>query len=266
MSYLAPEHSSGITSQATASSGEGAAPSRGARPVLLIIGDSIALGATAIDGTTILSRVENSFADHAAASLPEWSVVVEAAPLRTTRFAATSTPEAITRHRPDAIFVTTGANDVDIDWRRFMFSQGRTVQSRTPLSAYAASLRAIAGHGRAAGIPVILADTFNSNLDRRMGHLCSILGQDIRSWVEGAGGQPVCDAMVREYRAAAASVARELGLALCPLGSSFEQGDLSSLLAQDGTHPNQAGHDLLASVANATLTQVLPTRKHMGVA
>ena len=232
--------------------------SRGAGCTLLVLGDSVALGATAIDGVRVVARVDRSFVE-TVTELAGWRLVIDAVPLRTTHVAATELPRLLDVERPDLLLIATGANDVDIDWRRFVVSRGEVVRSRSPLRAYGAALRSMAVVAKEKSVPLAISETFSCSLSRRVPHLSSLLGQDVGAWVEAAGGQTKCNEIVRDFRAVAREIAEEFGATLIPIGSAFDAGPVEGMLAADGTHPNQAGHDLIADVCLAHLRSPLDT-------
>lgn len=230
------------------------------RQPMLIVGDSIALGATQIDGTSVVARVERCFVDAISIAISPRPIVVDARPMRTTRTVAQELAVLLHTHRPATLFLCTGANDADIDWRRFMVSEGAVVRSRTPLDQFLRSLRDIAALCSAAGVELILSDVMSSRLESRLPYLNRLVGRDIRAWAEAAGGQASCDEVVLRYREAMSSLASELSLRVAPFGSALEGPGFAALLAPDGTHPNQAGHDALAHALAPALVQAMPRR------
>jgi lysophospholipase L1-like esterase len=214
---------------------------------ILIMGDSVALGASSLDGVEVRARVQKPFPQQLAAALSGWNVIVDAAAMRTTLMAAERVASLLDEHRPDALLLATGANDVDLDWRRFIVSKGSVVRSRTPPAQFAKSVALIADAASTRGVRVFLCDTMTCHLSIRLPYLTQLLGVDLNGMAKAAGGQPACDGLVRAYRETVERAAESHGAVVASFGSALDRGVASAVHEADGTHPNQAGHDLIAA-------------------
>lgn len=213
---------------------------------VLVLGDSIAAGARSVDGTTITDRLSPTFVDLLAARLPAFEFVVDAVALRRTPDVLGVLPGLLESVDPSIVLVVTGANDADLDWRRFVISDGAVVRSRTPIGTYSADLTSIARLIVAHGANGILAEPIGLHLASRAPHLNSLVKKDLGPAMERAGGQKHADEIVNRYREVSGVVAAEFGFIHVPLGPDLASHDPSRVLAADGTHPNELGHEVMA--------------------
>lgn len=223
------------------------------RPRVLVLGDSIAAGALSVDGTTITDRLSPTFVDLLAERFATLEFVVDAVALRRTPDVLGALPGLLERVEPAMVLVATGANDADLDWRRFVISDGAVVRSRTPIERYASDLASMARLIRAHRAWAILAEPIGLHLASRAPHLCSLVKRDLGPAMERAGGQAHADEIVGRYRDASALVAAEFGFLHCPLGPDLASQDPSRVLAADGTHPNELGHRVMAETLGTAL-------------
>src|ERR1700677_4592992 len=103
---------------------------------LLIIGDSISLGVAEIRGNDVIDRVATSYVDLLRAALIGVEILVDADTHRTTSVACKNIDALLATHRPDVLLIMLGGNDGDIDWRRFVLSNGVVIRSRNTVEAY----------------------------------------------------------------------------------------------------------------------------------
>jgi lysophospholipase L1-like esterase len=224
---------------------------------VLVLGDSIAAGATVIDGERIIERVACSFVDHLILQAPHLRVTVEATPWRRTPDLVALAPAMLDAHKPDVVIVATGANDADIEWKRFVVSHGRIIRNRTRLADYAAALASIADECSRRGASMIATEVISPALRLRAPQLSKAAGRDLWPLFEQCGGQPACDKVVVEYRAAAESQARKSGFSLARTGSALDTAQHDLVYAEDGVHPNDEGHRVLADALVPCVLQPL---------
>src|SRR5205814_10221188 len=118
---------------------------------LLILGDSISLGVAEVRGNDIVARVEHCYVDLLMHALPKVQIIIDADVHRTTSAAREAVDGLLAAHKPQAVLVMLGGNDADMDWRRFVLSDGKTARSRVPVETYEKNLRLIASKTLAAG-------------------------------------------------------------------------------------------------------------------
>jgi len=223
-------------------------PWRCERGRVLVLGDSLAGGATVIDRERILQRVECSMVDHLVRRAPHMSVTVDAAPWRRTPELVGLLPAALDTARPDLVVIVSGANDGDIEWKRFVVSKGRIIRNGTRLNDFTAALAALSGLCSQHGAAMILAEIIAPSLRLRAPLLSKAAGFDLWPILEQSGGQQACDRIVASYRAAAESQALQSGFRVARTGSVLDGADQELVYAEDGAHPNDEGHLRMADM------------------
>ena len=221
---------------------------------LLILGDSISLGVSEIRGNDVVDRVESSYVDHIAKALPGVEIIVDADTHRTTTAACKTIDTLLTTHRPHAVLIMLGGNDGDIDWRRFVLSNGTIIRSRNSVEAYDKNLRQLATKILAAGATPILTDMPNHHFELRGPYISRIAERDVTTMLERGGGQAASDIEREKYRQAVHQIASDFSLALAHYGEAMEQHPPREMVGIDGAHPSNAGH---AVIAEALLPELL---------
>lgn len=110
---------------------------------LLILGDSISLGVSEVRGNDVVANVEHSYVDLLSHALPGVQLIVDADVHRTTSAARETLDSLLAMHSPDVVLVMLGGNDADLDWRRFVLSDGKVIRSRLTVETYEKNLRLI---------------------------------------------------------------------------------------------------------------------------
>lgn len=215
---------------------------------LLIIGDSVSLGAATIQRNQITEYVTPSFVDRLRETFPQLEIRIEAAVHRTTVEASNLIAGSLATHRPNLALIMVGCNDADLDWKRFFISGGSIARNRVPVARYSANLRRIVNACIAAGTEAILSDIPSSDLKARAATLPPMGGQDAASYIESHGGQPEAERFRAEYNQAVASIAAEFGLSVADYGKKMDTRPSSAFVGADSTHPNAAAHHLIADV------------------
>ena len=103
---------------------------------LSIMGDSIALGATEVFGTQIDGYATPGFVERLRWRQGTWTIQTDASVHRTTVQAIERLPALLREFRPDVVFFVIGGSDADIEWKRFIVSQGKRLQNNTPLNLF----------------------------------------------------------------------------------------------------------------------------------
>jgi len=223
---------------------------------LLIIGDSIALGAAEVRGGEMVERIQPNFIELLQAAMPDLSIRVDAGIMRTTASVRPVIDKIIARHAPLhdlRVLLLIGGSDADMDWKRFILSDGAIARSRVPVERYDDNLRFIVGRLLEAGALPILTDIPNRHLSLCGPYMSALAGKDVVSLLDRSGGQAESDTHLRRYRAAVAQIADDFGLALVRLGEALDKHLPADVVCADGTHPNAAGHRIIAQEMIAAL-------------
>jgi lysophospholipase L1-like esterase len=224
---------------------------------LLIIGDSIALGAAEVGAAgNIISHVQKSYVDRLRETLPRTEVIVEAEAQRRTATVVSQIDGMLARHRPDIVLLNLGGSDADVDWKRFILSEGRMRQHRTPPERYAFNLRVLAERVLAASALPIFFDFPEHDLSIRGPYISKMIGRDIMPLIQAGGGQMASDARSQDYRQILGDTAKALDLPLVICADVLAQRP-SEVYSADGVHPNDEGHRLLALVLLPVLLQAI---------
>jgi lysophospholipase L1-like esterase len=213
---------------------------------LLILGDSISLGVAEVRGNDVVDRVEQSYVDLLRSALPEVEIIVDADTHRTTTAACKIIDQMLATHRPGTVLVMLGGNDGDIDWRRFVLSNGTIIRSKNTVEAYEHNLRQLAMKILAAGATPILTDMPNHHFELRGPYISRIAERDVITMLERGGGQAASNIERAKYREAVTKVANELSVTLVHYGEAMELHPPREMVGIDGAHPSTAGHRVIA--------------------
>src|SRR4051812_15523764 len=107
---------------------------------LLIIGDSFTLGAADVRGNEIVEHVRESYVDRLRASLPQVDIRIDAEVYRHTSAVRNIVEGLLDLHEPRVVLLTVGSSDADLDWRRFVLSEGQIIRNRVALATYEKNL------------------------------------------------------------------------------------------------------------------------------
>jgi lysophospholipase L1-like esterase len=232
---------------------------------LLIIGDSIALGAAEVGAAgNIISSVQKSYVDRLRETLPRTEVIVEAEAHRRTATVISQIDSMLTRHRPDVVLLNLGGSDADVDWKRFILSDGRIRQHRTAPDRFARNLRVLAERVFAASAFPVLFDWPEHDLSIRGPYISKMIGRDIMPLIQAGGGQMASDAHSKDYRQILTTAAKELDLPLVVCAQMLAQRP-SEVYAADGVHPNDEGHRVLALLLLPVLLQAIQGGRRPGL-
>lgn len=113
-------------------------------PTVLVVGDSLALGAERVHGPQILTRVTPTFVDTAACWLAPARIILDAAPARTARSAVRVLPALLAAHRPHAVVFSLGLHDV--------------LHPSTTPERFTDALVRLCDLAASAGVPAVLCD------------------------------------------------------------------------------------------------------------
>ena len=215
---------------------------------LLIVGDSISLGVAELRGNEIAGYVNTTYVNILRSRLANMVLQVEADIHRTTTATLKFLPEALRQHTPDCVLLMLGGNDADVEWKRFIISDGRVLRNRIPLADYTRNLQQLAELIRNAGAKPILTDMPNHCLAKRGPYLSALANKDVAAMIAAHGGQPTSDAGLDRYRQAAEEVAARTGSAFIAYGRELNHHPLEAMSGPDGVHPSAEAHAIIGDV------------------
>ena len=224
---------------------------------LLIIGDSISLGVEELRISEIVARVPTCYVDLLRENLPATEILVDADIHRTTTAALTVIDALLAQHRPCVVLLMLGGNDADVEWKRFIISDGRIVRNRLSVAQCSANLEILARKVLAAGAFPILTDMPNHDLALRGPYLSELSGKNVAALIAGNGGQQRSDRGLEEYRQAAARAAKHTGSAFVDYGAALHRFPSAQVIGREGVHPNSKAHQIIANELLPTLRTAL---------
>jgi lysophospholipase L1-like esterase len=224
-------------------------------PSLLIIGDSITLGAAEVRGSEIVDYVQPTCIDLLKSAFPQVDIRIDAAVRRNSVSVKDEIDSIIARHAPHRVMLMIGGSDCDMDWKRFILSEGQIARSRVPVDRYEKNMRLICQKLLAAGATPILTDLPNHHLAICGPYVSALCGKDITPLITRGGGQAESDKHLVHYRQCIAGLSRELNLDLIRYGEALDNYPAAEVLSRDGTHPSAAGHRVIAAAMIAAMSQ-----------
>lgn len=230
--------------------------SKGISDGLLILGDSIALGAAEISEGVVRQWVEKPWVTLLEAAEVSFDISVDAAVGRTTSDAIAVLSGLLRERHYRSVLLFVGGNDIDLNWRRFLVSGGRRVFHRVDSDRYEANLRQMVSEIREAGSEAILTDTPGLDFLKHARWLSSELGRDVTPMVEVAGGQEEVRRRVASYNARLEHVVEETGVSLVQWSRAVsEQLPWECRTGPDGVHPGNGAHRVIAESIASVLRQ-----------
>jgi hypothetical protein len=220
---------------------------------LLIVGDSVALGATVVVGKEVVERATPGFVDCLKWRRALWTIDTDAEVHRTTVQAMPLLPRLLTRYRPDIVLFVLGGSDADIDWRRFVVSRGRKVRNNTQLDTFRIALRTLVDTAITGGACPVLSDIPSQDVVKRGKWMSQQVGQDVLPWIEAAGGQGESDRRHAEYTRAVERVAAEAGVDIARWAQAISSLPADERFGQDATHPSIRAYALITDVVEQSI-------------
>jgi lysophospholipase L1-like esterase len=213
---------------------------------LLIVGDSITLGAAEVRGNSVVSTVTTCYVDLLRDALPGLDIRVDADVHRSTSDAVSRLNHLLELHRPTVVLFMLGGNDADIDWKRLVLSDGQIVRGRASLEKYQSNLEGLATRTREFGAWPVLVDLPNSDVTSRSQFVARQTNRDVSGLIERLGGQAASDERLAAYQHAARSAAERCGADFVAYGRELERHARHVMVAADGAHPSSDGHRVIA--------------------
>jgi lysophospholipase L1-like esterase len=224
---------------------------------VLIVGDSITLGAVEVGLKGIVRYVTSSYIEKLRRKLPRIAFDIDARIHRTTTQAVEVIDELLEQYCPAVTLLMIGGNDADIDWRRFVVSEGKMIRHGTALSRFEANLAILVNKIREAGSQPILTDFPKQNIAIRQIVLSKLAGRDLAPLMASHGGQKVSDNVYQEYYAAVQRVAIQTQCDMICFGRDLMQFPADEVFGTDGVHPNDRGHSVIADAVIPAIKNTL---------
>ena len=231
-------------------------------PHILIVGDSITLGAVEVRGSQVARTIVPTYVDHLRDHLPNATFRIDAALLRTTAGLHPHVVSLLESRRPDILLLMLGGNDADIDWRRFVLSEGRTIRNNVPVERFLANLSSLAAAGSAVGAQVILVDVPNHDLALRGRWMSEMIGRDITGLIERSGGQAESDRHLAQYNEGIRNLAVQCDAILAPWAEAIEAMAPEHRFGPDYTHPGEQAHRVIAQALLPAIVQAAGRGSH----
>ena len=225
---------------------------------LLIIGDSMTLGITELRGNEIVSTTSSTYVDILRDFFKDWQIEVNASIHRRTADVLPMLDDLLIANKPDRVIFALGGNDADLDWKRFIVSQGRVVRTQVTVEKLRGNLLKLIEMARAHHVDPIITCFVSHNLLIRSEYISQLSGMDVRAWVVQGGGEKVSEPMLQEYWQMIEKLAVEQQVVVVRHGPLLRTFDAKIVLAPDGTHPSAAGHQVIAQAMIAALTSSKP--------
>lgn len=168
----------------------------------------------------------------------------------------------IVRHKKavedcDIMVLEYGGNDCDFCWEEIAAEPNREHQPKTPLDSFLEDYRDIIDGLHSAGKKVVMINLPPIVQGKYFDWVSRGLNQDnILRWL---GGTPDTIYKYHEgYNQRICQLASRYDIPLIDIRSAFlEQGDYSGFICEDGIHPNENGHALIARTIESELPELV---------
>ncbi len=225
---------------------------------LLIVGDSITLGATEVVGTEVLTHASQSFVQILRQNLPSLRIDLDAAVRRTTTEAAGVLPALLQKFRPDRVLLMLGGNDVDLNWRRYIVSTGTKIVHNVEVAKFEENLRRLVAEARESGVMPILSDLPSLDLAGRTLWLSTKAGVDVAAIVRtvNANGETEVRERLLAYNDAVNRVASDLQVTVVRWAAQIPSLPHEQRFGPDSLHPGDRVHPIIAQTVTDTLRRL----------
>ena len=221
---------------------------------LCLFGDSISKGVVTDNTPEHYTTTERSFVKLLSEEHTDWDVTSYAL------FGSTIAKgqSLVRRHAKaveaaDVVVLEYGGNDSDFAWDEIAAQPEATHAPKTDVSTFTETYEQIVSELRARGKKVVLLNL--PPLDSKKYFNWVSRGLDAEKILAWLGGSDSFIYRYHEsYSVSVADIAVRQGVPLIDIRSPFlQRRDYSELLCEDGIHPNDRGHKLIASVIRAEL-------------
>jgi lysophospholipase L1-like esterase len=224
---------------------------------VLIVGDSISLGATDVRGNEVLQRVERPYVDVLRQQFPSVEFAVDAEVHRTTIVARQRIATLLAEQQPDVVLLMIGGNDATFDWKRFVVTDGKIARSKVPVERFQENLIDLVRHVRDAGAVPVICDLPVMSIAVRGEYISQLAGKDLAPLLERGGGQAEVDRHHAIYMNAVGAIADHHDVLVARFSEEMYQLGPSHIVSTDGVHPNAKGHEMIAAGVAPVLARAL---------
>ena len=224
---------------------------------VLIIGDSISLGATDVRGNDVVETLDRGYVDILREQCPSVQFNVDAGVHRSTISVRQRIAALVTEHQADVVLLMIGGNDATLDWKRFLLTNGKTVRSNVPVDRFQENLSDIVRQIREGGAVPVICDLPVMCVRVRADYLSQLSGKDLAPLFESGGGQAEVDRQHDIYATAASAVADQHDVPMARFSHIMYQLGPSAVVSPDGIHSNAKAHEIIADAVQPVLADVL---------
>ena len=157
----------------------------------------------------------------------------------------------------DLILCMLGGNDLDLNWRRFLVTNGATVQSNLSPYEYGANLRRLATMICGYDALPLLGDVTDHELTIRGPYMSALAGRDVSSLLAAQDIRGITDRTLAAFRGERQRVVDEMNLLDVPFAADFAVYARPLLVGPDGVHPSLLAHDIIGTRVCMTILQAL---------
>lgn len=156
-----------------------------------------------------------------------------------------------------ALVIEYGGNDCDLNWAYVAMHPDEPVRASVPIEEYERNLRDFITLGRARGLSPIVVTPPPLHSVRYFDWVTKGLDRD--AVLRALGEVEAIYRWQERYAIAAARVARQMECPLFDARDAFliNQRNFAELMSEDGIHPNDAGHRVLAKAGCEAVKRLL---------
>ena len=147
----------------------------------------------------------------------------------------------------DMVLMNFGGNDCDFNWARIAENPMDVHTPNTEIGEFSSTYASIVDHVKARRRMPVLSTLVPVQKDKYIDYICrkgNLDRANVDLWIKNNGIE--LDSLQGSYSDAVATVARSREIPLLDVRSAFmSHGNVSSLMCEDGIHPNARGQKLI---------------------
>lgn len=231
---------------------------------LCLFGDSIAKGVVIDETLDHYTTTDRAFINQITAEHPDWEVTSYSL------FGSTIAKgrSLITRHAKavaaaDVVVLEYGGNDSDFAWAEVAAQPEAPHAPKTDINDFVRTYEAMVTDLKSRGKKIVMLNLPPID-SRKYFEWCSrgLEAEKILAWL--GGSDRYIYRFHETYSVNIANIAARKHVPLIDIRSVFlQRKDFSEFLCKDGIHPNERGHELIATVVRAALPEV---KRELGLA
>lgn len=154
---------------------------------------------------------------------------------------------SLEREQPDAVVIELGGNDCDLDWAAVAKEPEGTHSAKTPLEDFEKGLLTTVEELKTRGIQPVLMNLPPIDAQRYFKRVCCGSEEMERGVLKYLGEVGRIYWWHERYSAAIGEVSQSTSTPLIDIRRAFlHEEDYRKYICEDGIHPNEAGHALIA--------------------